>query len=67
MSYYTNTMAPLCPECEANITLPPDTQKNEIVSCPDCGLELEVKATTGGPLEDGILEAAPEEKEDWGE
>jgi lysine biosynthesis protein LysW len=60
-------MAPLCPECEFHIVLPADTQKSEIVTCPECAVELEVKATTGGDLGDGILEMAPETREDWGE
>ncbi len=60
-------MAPLCPECECNIILPPGTIKSEIVPCPDCAVELEVIAITGGKTGDGILKLAPKEQEDWGE
>jgi lysine biosynthesis protein LysW len=36
----------------------------EIVSCPDCGLEIEVKSNENGKIE---LEKLSIEKEDWGE
>ncbi len=51
-----------CPECAAELTLPPDLEVGEIVVCPDCGAELEVRATD--PL---TLELAPPVEEDWGE
>ena len=50
-----------CPECEAAIALN-DPIEGEIVSCPDCGVELEVTS-----LEPLTLELAPEVEEDWGE
>ena len=31
-----------CPDCDAELDVPADTEKGEIVSCPGCGLELEV-------------------------
>ena len=34
-----------CPDCDAELDVPSDTEKGEIVSCPGCGLELEVKQT----------------------
>jgi alpha-aminoadipate carrier protein LysW len=49
-----------CPVCGAEFTLSPDTEEGEIISCEDCGSELEV---TG---EDSVAEA-PHEEEDWGE
>jgi len=55
------TSTPICPECEASISLN-NPMRGEIVTCPDCGTELEVTSVT--PL---TLEAAPMEKEDWGE
>ena len=61
MSDITLTQAP-CPECEAAITLEPGTLVHEILSCPDCGAELEV---TG--LHPFALALAPEVEEDWGE
>ena len=51
-----------CPECEAEIRLPPGTMVNELISCPDCGAELEVLNLN--PVE---LGNAPEVEEDWGE
>jgi len=51
-----------CPECEGDVELPADATEGEIVSCADCGAELEL---TG--LDPVALELAPEEEEDWGE
>jgi alpha-aminoadipate carrier protein LysW len=51
-----------CPECEADVKLGADVEKGEIVSCADCGAELEV--VERDPVE---LRLAPEEEEDWGE
>lgn len=55
-------MSSTCPECDATVTVGADAMTGEIVQCPDCGVELEVKATS--PLALGI---APPEEEDWGE
>jgi alpha-aminoadipate carrier protein LysW len=49
-----------CPVCGARINLAPNAEKGEIMSCADCGSELEV---TG---KDSVQEA-PQEEEDWGE
>lgn len=54
-------MVAICPECEGEINLN-EVMRGEIVSCPDCGAELEV--TSVNPL---TLEPAPMEQEDWGE
>ncbi len=51
-----------CPECAAAIAVGDDVEVGEILTCPDCGAELEV--TSVDPL---ILELAPEVEEDWGE
>ena len=51
-----------CPECGAEIQLGPKTVVGEILTCDECGLELEVTS-----LEPPTLELAPEEEEDWGE
>lgn len=51
-----------CPECDADITIPAGTMENELLSCPDCGVELEVISLE--PLE---IDLAPEVEEDWGE
>ena len=55
------TLQTNCPECDAAIALN-DPIGGEIVSCPDCGVELEVTS-----LEPLTLELAPEVEEDWGE
>ena len=52
-----------CTECSAKLNV--DESKievGEILSCPDCGVELEVMSAN--PVEVAL---APEEKEDWGE
>lgn len=51
----------LCPECEGKLKLG-RVEKGEIVTCPDCGAELEVVGEN--PV---ALVLAPEEEEDWGE
>ena len=51
-----------CPDCAAAVPLAEDVMAGEIVSCPDCGRELE---TVSG--EQWTLVPAPEEEEDWGE
>ena len=55
-----------CPDCEFELTVPCDTEKGEILSCPGCGLELEVKKISdGGGCVD--LQELTIEGEDWGE
>ncbi len=54
----------LCPDCEAEIEVPKDAMIGEIVSCPDCGLDLEVVEIDKSTL---ALERISIEKEDWGE
>lgn len=53
-----------CPDCLAEIDLPDDAVIGEIVSCPDCGLELEVESIEKGNIE---LQKLLMDKEDWGE
>lgn len=52
-----------CPECITKIEIPNDALEGEIVSCPDCGLDLEIKVSEGKIT----LEKLSIEKEDWGE
>ena len=54
-------VAAACVECGAAIATTV-TLAGEILDCPDCGLELEVRSVT--PL---VLAAAPTCEEDWGE
>jgi len=53
-----------CPDCDADLKVSEDTKKGEIVSCPECGLELEIKQINGDKLE---LKELVIEGEDWGE
>ncbi len=55
-----------CPDCEFQLNVPSDLEKGEILSCPGCGLELEVKKISdgGGCLD---LQELTIEGEDWGE
>lgn len=55
-------MSGICPECGAEITLDYDVVVGEIITCQECGAELEVISVD--PLEFAL---APEEEEDWGE
>ena len=52
-----------CPDCEAAIPVPDDAVEGEIVTCPDCGLDLEVHATG----QSRSIKPVVLEKEDWGE
>lgn len=55
-----------CPECDAAINFERLPRRHEIVTCPDCGVELEVTAidAAAGTV---TLALAPEVEEDWGE
>lgn len=57
----TTRTAP-CPVCDAAVRIAADAMQNELISCQDCGAELEILSLE--PLE---LAAAPETEEDWGE
>lgn len=49
----------VCPECQSEVEIDEfDVDKGEIISCPECGVELAVVGLA--PLE---LESAPEEDE----
>ena len=53
----------VCPECEADVEIDEfDVDKGEIISCPECGVELEVVGLS--PLQ---LDLATQEEEDWSE
>jgi len=51
-----------CPVCAARRNFPTDTMAGELVSCLECGTQLEVKELS--PFQ---LTEAPLEGEDWGE
>jgi alpha-aminoadipate carrier protein LysW len=57
------TSMAVCPECEADVEMDEfDVDKGEIISCPECGVELEVVGLA--PLQ---LDLAAQEEEDWNE
>lgn len=51
-----------CPVCDADVNVAADATVGELLTCSDCGTELEVTA-----LEPLAVEEAPEVQEDWGE
>ena len=51
-----------CPVCEDDIKFENDTEKGELITCPDCGTELEVLN-----IDPAKVAEAPQEEEDWGE
>lgn len=51
-----------CPECEADVLIPANAVQNELITCRDCGAELEIVS-----LEPLMLDLAPQVEEDWGE
>lgn len=53
-----------CPDCDADLDVSQDTAEGEILSCPGCGLELEVKQMHSGCVH---LQELTLEGEDWGE
>jgi len=53
-----------CLECDAELEIPEDVISGEIVSCPDCGMDYEVKLSSDGKVSLGTAEI---EGEDWGE
>lgn len=55
-------MAAECPVCEGSLRLGDDLVEGELVECPECGTELEVKS-----VDPVTLAEAPTEEEDWGE
>ncbi|MEM3881793.1 MAG: hypothetical protein QXO23_00200 [Candidatus Methanomethyliaceae archaeon] len=52
-----------CPECDGDIEVK-EVIEGEILSCNDCGAELEVNKKKDGSIE---LKVAESEGEDWGE
>ena len=65
-SLQTKNKTAECPDCDSELDVPCDVEVGEILSCPSCGLELEVKKKTcGGACVD--LQELTIEGEDWGE
>lgn len=51
-----------CPTCGADLEFPSGTEEGEILTCEECGTDMEVVS-----LDPPEVEPAPEEEEDWGE
>ena len=51
-----------CPVCDAAVEISDDPVEGELLECPECGTELEIRELN--PL---TLGEAPETEEDWGE
>ena len=51
-----------CPTCGAEVELTNDAVVGELLSCDDCGMELEILK-----LEPVELAEAPSAEEDWGQ
>lgn len=51
-----------CPICGAEIDVPADVVQGELITCQECGAELEF--TSLNPV---TVEEAPQQEEDWGE
>jgi alpha-aminoadipate carrier protein LysW len=54
----------VCPECYAEFESPDDVMLREILTCPECGLEVEVTKIEENSVECRKISI---EKEDWGE
>lgn len=61
-SVTSQAVASQCPECEGAVRFDRPPLAGQVARCSDCGVELEVTATS--PL---TLALAPEVEEDWGE
>ena len=54
----------ICPECAAEFEATDDVMLREVITCPDCGLDLDVTEIS----EDHVkVEKITLEREDWGE
>ncbi|MEM0314235.1 MAG: lysine biosynthesis protein LysW [Candidatus Bathyarchaeia archaeon] len=53
-----------CPDCDSDLSVSEEVMQGEILSCPCCGLELEIVEVNGSTVEvrELVLEG-----EDWGE
>lgn len=53
-----------CSICDAQVTLPGNTEESEIISCPECHTRLVVAKIEN---DTATLQEAPKVEEDWGE
>ena len=57
-------MKSTCPVCDAQVTLPKNTEESEIISCAECHTKLVVAKIEN---KTATLSEAPKVEEDWGE
>ena len=53
-----------CPSCFFEFEPEDEVMEGEVISCPDCGVDLEILKVNGGKIEVQVAEASDE---DWGE
>jgi lysine biosynthesis protein LysW len=54
-----------CVECRESITLPGKTELGQVVTCPECGTEMEVIALDPAKADWVYNEPKCDEEEDW--
>lgn len=60
------TISANCPVCDATVTLNPDVEVTEIVSCFECRSKLVVESIDE-KKQKAVLAKAPAVEEDWGQ
>jgi alpha-aminoadipate carrier protein LysW len=63
-----NMLTGICPDCDGEVRVSSDVEIGDYVSCPECGVELEILETD--PLELDIVQEEDEEdyydeEEEW--
>ena len=53
-----------CIECGAELKIPEDATKDDIISCPECGIDYVIEVDETGTM---TLKQLNLEEEDWGE
>ena len=51
-----------CPTCDGDVSFPSSAVVSELITCRECGTELEVTS-----LDPPAVAEAPTEEEDWGQ
>jgi len=52
----------ICPECDEEVYIDPDLEQGEVITCEQCGIELEIINTS--PIELGLYEGYMDEEPD---
>ena len=59
-----NRMSQQCTECGAELIIPSNMEKGDILSCPDCGVDYVIELAESGCIQAREINL---EEEDWGE